>query len=65
VNPHAITRIGGALVVGTAGDGALGLARSDVHLPSTDVTAVTELGGSVWVGTRAGLLHFSGSKSGH
>lgn len=62
VNPHAIVRIGGALVVGTAGDGALGLPGPDVRLPSKDVTAVTELGDSVWVGTRAGLLRFSGSR---
>lgn len=58
VNPHALARVGGALVVGTEGNGALGLG-APLHVPSSDVTALLELDGSLWIGTRAGLMRRS------
>jgi len=61
VNPNGLYRAGDRLLVLTLGDGLLvagpGAKVQVVHLPADDVTSVAPDGASLWIGTRAGLVH--------
>lgn len=65
LNPHGIARVGGKLYAASMGGGLVRIdaagATSAVAVPSTDVTAVLDFAGALWVGTRDGLVRLTES----
>jgi Ca-activated chloride channel family protein len=63
LNPHGIARVAGNLYAASMGGGLVRIdaagETSAVAVPSTDVTATLAFAGSLWVGTRDGLVRLT------